>query len=502
MTWQTPSLRSWMCVDSTKWAIAFVSGRFAPSSMDSAATHGSSYQEAGGRAEPRAMLASGTSAPQQNGNARCWDKLMHNFAETCAQRRHSFWERLCIEEASGSLGDLGTLIPLLVGCAKLGSIRVGPAMLWMGVFNIISGIQWDIPMAVQPMKSIAAVAISDGLSSGAFAAAGILTGSAVLVLGLTQTIDLANRAIPKTIIAGMQIGLGIKMAAQSASNWKNQRWLDGVDCRTTSLICLLLSFVLMLRTKLPTALIVFVIGLVITAVSMATKGVGLNAGGFQLPVIVPQGDDWVDGLVAGALPQLPLTILNSVISVCALSVDLFGDPEHQGKGVTRVSVASSVGLMNLVGCWFGGMPSCHGAGGLAGHHKFGARGGMSVIMLGAVKVLLALSLGEGLNSVIEFYPTAVLGVLLLFAGVELASIGAKVLQASETFSDDLLPCFVTAGAYIGTRNLGLGVLAGLLTTAVQRWQSIQALTASTVFKREEPKNGCESTRDTKESMTV
>merc|ERR1719458_1727897 len=327
-------------------------------------------------------------------------------------------------------------------------------------------------MAVQPMKSIAAVAISDGLSSGAFAAAGILTGSAVLVLGLTQTIDLANRAIPKTIIAGMQIGLGIKMAAQSASNWKNQRWLDGVDCRTTSLICLLLSFVLMLRTKLPTALIVFVIGLVLTAVSMATKGVGLNAGGFQLPVMVPQGDDWVDGLVAGALPQLPLTILNSVISVCALSVDLFGDPEHQGKGVTRVSVASSVGLMNLVGCWFGGMPSCHGAGGLAGHHKFGARGGMSVIMLGAVKVLLALS------------------------------IGAKVLQASETFSDDLLPCFVTAGAYIGTRNLGLGVLAGLLTTAVQRWQSIQALTASTVFKREEPKNGCESTRDTKESMTV
>merc|ERR1719195_2326627 len=133
------------------------------------------------------------------------------------------------------------------------------------------------------MKSISAVAISDGLSPGAFAAAGILTGSAVFVLGLTQTIDLANRVIPRSIVAGMQIGLGIKMAAQSASYWKSQKWLDGVDCRTTSLICLLLSFVLMLRTKLPTALIVFGVGLVLTGISMATKGAELNAGSFELP---------------------------------------------------------------------------------------------------------------------------------------------------------------------------------------------------------------------------
>jgi len=489
-------------------SIAFVSGRFAPSSMDSAAHHGSLHQEPSGTDEPSATIANKTSAPQQNGKARIsrwWDRQVCSLAETCARRRHSFWDRLCIEEASGSLGDLGTLIPLLVGCAKLGSVRVGPAMLWMGIFNIISGIQWDIPMAVQPMKSISAVAISDGLSSGAFAAAGILTGSAVLVLGLTQTIDLANRVIPRSVIAGMQIGLGIKMAAQSASYWKSQKWLDQVDCRATSLICLLFSFVLVLRTKLPTALIVFSIGLVLTAISMATKGAELNAGRFQLPVTVPQGDEWLDGLVAGALPQLPLTVLNSVISVCALSVDLFGDLEKGSKGVTRVSVSSSVGLMNLVGCWFGGMPSCHGAGGLAGHYKFGARGGMSVIMLGAVKVVLALSLGEGLNTVIEFYPVAVLGVLLLFAGVELASVGAKALQASETFNDDLLPCFITAGVYIGTRNLGLGVLAGLLTAAVQRWENISSLMASTVtkqFKSEESKSGCEGTTDTREDLAT
>ena len=79
------------------------------------------------------------------------------------------------------LGDLGTLIPLLVGMAKvrmtpsleynnvdaqIGSIQITPALFWMGVFNIISSYQWDLPMPVQPMKMIAATAISDGLTKG------------------------------------------------------------------------------------------------------------------------------------------------------------------------------------------------------------------------------------------------------------------------------------------------------------------------------------------------
>merc|ERR1719329_236400 len=141
--------------------------------------------------------------------------------------------------------------------------------------------------------------------------------------------------------------------------------------------------------------------------------------------------------------------MNSVISVCALSVSLFGDPRDGGRGASRVSVASSVGMMNLIGCWFGGMPSCHGAGGLAGQYKFGARGGMAILMLGVAKVALALVLGQTLDGIITFYPRTVLGVMLLFAGVELAGVGAKSLLASASLERDIMPCFVTAGAYIG-----------------------------------------------------
>merc|ERR1712151_1241578 len=116
--------------------------------------------------------------------------------------------------------------------------------------------------------------------------------------------------------------------------------------------------------------------------------------------------------MGGTIPQLPLTTLNSVVSVCALSVDLFRSEIDGGKGVSRVSVASSVGLMNLIGCWFGAMPSCHGAGGLAGQFRFGARGGASILFLGVVKIAVSPTLGHTLDNVIQYYPLTILGVLL------------------------------------------------------------------------------------------
>jgi hypothetical protein len=224
------------------------------------------------------------------------------------------------------------------------------------------------------------------------------------------------------------------------------------------------------RTKAPTALIIFIIGLVLCIIKMAMDGIPFVFEALELEVILPTGEEWVKGLVEGAIPQLPLTTLNSVVSVCALSDDLFRTPEAGGKGVTRVSVASSVGLMNVVGCFFGGMPSCHGAGGLAGQYKFGARTGCAILMLGVTKIILSLCLGKTLDAMIMYYPVTVLGVLLLFAGVELATVGCKGIWKSKTFEDDLLPCFCTAGAYIGSKIMALGTMCGVIAAVVQRLQ--------------------------------
>merc|ERR1719291_460717 len=71
---------------------------------------------------------------------------------------------------------------------------------------------------------------------------------------------------------------------------------------------------------------------------------------------------------------------------------------------------------------------------------------------------------------IMYYPVTVLGVLLLFAGVELATVGCKGIWKSKTFEDDLLPCFCTAGAYIGSKNMALGTMCGVIAAVIQRLQ--------------------------------
>lgn len=122
---------------------------------------------------------------------------------------------------------------------------------------------------------------------------------------------------------------------------------------------------------------------------------GLKYGPSPIEIVKISKNAWEDGFIKGTIPQLPLSILNSVIAVCKLSSDLF-----PGRDVSAASVSVTVGVMNLVGCWFGAMPCCHGAGGLAGQYKFGGRSGCCVALLGAAKLGLGLVLGSSLVKVL------------------------------------------------------------------------------------------------------
>ena len=154
---------------------------------------------------------------------------------------------------------------------------------------------------------------------------------------------------------------------------------------------------------LPTGLIVFILGVVLAFIRDPTIWSSLILGPSTPQVLTITWSDWKTGFVKGAIPQIPLSILNSVIAVCKLSNDLF--PE---KLVTPTAVSTSVGLMNMVGCWFGAMPACQ--------WRFGA----AVVFLGALKMVLGLVLGSSLARLLEAYPVGILGVLLFYAGLELA----------------------------------------------------------------------------------
>ena len=393
------------------------------------------------------------------------DRRAVNRESPIATRQSTARIRFDRNEAAGSLGDLGTFIPLLVGMVSKCGLQLGPTLLATGAMNIVTGLLFRIPMPVQPMKAIATVAIAEGLRESEIISAGVITGAVILVLGLTGMINWINAVIPKSVVRGLQLALGLKLLTRGFEMIADTEVLIGWDSIGLGVICAALVLLFYFSRRVPGALVVFGIGLIaLLAADPALLGrtrVGMS---WHLPAL---GDwtDWKIGLWQGALPQIPLTTLNSVVAVCALSVDLF--PKHPAA---PRRVAISVGLMNLICCPLGAMPMCHGAGGLAAQHRFGARTGGSVIMLGGAKIVLAVLLGGSLLEWLQAYPQSVLGVLLLFSGLELA-----LVCRDQRARGDFFVMLITTGACLAI-NTAIGfvigwLMAGLLVWGVLRLES-------------------------------
>ena len=112
--------------------------------------------------------------------------------------------------------------------------------------------------------------------------------------------------------------------------------------------------------------------------------------------------------------------------------------------------------MNLLCVPLGGIPMCHGAGGLAAQHRFGARTGGSVILLGTLKITIGFLFGGALLGLLQSYPMAILGPMLIFAGVELARSSKDVFGEPKGLSVAL----ITAIFILGVNTLA-GFFAGL-----------------------------------------
>ena len=257
--------------------------------------------------------------------------------------------------------------------------------------NLATGLVFGIPMPVQPMKAIATVAIGEGLNWPQILAAGIFTSLTLLLLAGAGLIDWLNRSIPKSVVRGLQLALGLKLLAKGIGMVAATDTLIGWDSIGLGLICAALVMLLYSSVRIPAALVVFGVGLVALLASQPALLGDVRLGmSWPLPDL-SRWEDWSSGILRGAIPQIPLTTLNSVIAVCALSMDLF---PHRPASPRPVAI--SVALMNLVCCPLGAMPMCHGSGGLAAQYRFGARSGGSVVMLGIAKMALAVLFGGSL----------------------------------------------------------------------------------------------------------
>jgi hypothetical protein len=370
--------------------------------------------------------------------------------------------RFDLRELSGGLGDLGIFIPLTVSLIIVCGMEGGSVLFFAGLLNVLVGVAFNQPIPVQPMKAIAAVAIAEGLAPGEIAAAGVLTGVFLLALVFTGLVTAAERWIPRPVVRGIQLGVGLKLAAKGVTMAFAGGWwaLDGVFLALGAAILVLVTA---RAERFPSALVILVVGIVLIPLEglESLAGVSLGWGG---PVwIWPTLEQWEVGFTQGALPQLPLTVLNSVIAVCALSGDLF-----PGRAIGTRPMAISVVAINLGTCLFGAVPSCHGSGGLAGQHRFGARTGGSMVVLGLCKMGLAILFGSAVGVVLGAFPTSLLGVLLAFAGLELG------LAAREASSRNAFFVAVATAVGILAVDAVVGLLLGLGAALMLRERSPSA----------------------------
>lgn len=362
--------------------------------------------------------------------------------------------RFSLRELAGSLGDLGTFLPLTVALAVATGLDLGWMLIGAGAMNIATGVLFRMPLPVQPMKAIAAVAIAEGLSGGAVIAAGWLMGGVLTVLAVVGLMPWIDRGVPRPVVRAIQLGVGMKLL-YSGVLWVGE--LDATGANSVMVAAVLAgALVLGVLRSWPLVLPVFLVGFAVIAIEHQEAYAALRLNWPQLQWVTPTRAEWSAGLLEGALPQLPLTLLNSVIAVCALSGDYF-----PGRAISPRRMALSVGLMNLTCVGWAGLPMCHGSGGLAAQYGAGARTGGSVVMLGACKLLAGLAFGASLMPLMAHYPAAVLGPLVGLAGGALAYAGGRALRGSDWVVAAPAAAVMLATQTLYGFALGVGRCAGV-----------------------------------------
>ena len=315
-------------------------------------------------------------------------------------------------ELAGAFGDLGTDLPLIAAMIVVAKLDAASVLVMFGALQVFTGLVYRMPMPVQPLKAMAALVITQQLSAGVLYGGGLAIGVIVLLLVLSGSLTWLARVIPAPVVRGIQFGLGLQLALLAGRDFIAREGAAGWALAAGAFA---LVIVLWGNRRWPAALAVVGLGALYAGL-FKLDWTALGAGvGFALPVWhTPAWSDVLTGLVVLALPQLPLSLANSLLATHRLAADLFPD-----RAPTMRKLGLTYSLMNLIAPFLGGVPVCHGSGGMAGHHAFGARVGISVMTYGGMFLVAGLLFSGSFGTLIQIFPKAVLGVLLFFEGLAL-----------------------------------------------------------------------------------
>jgi len=354
--------------------------------------------------------------------------------------------KFSLSELAGSLGDFGTIIPLIIAVALVSDVNTRYVLLFFGIWFILTGLYYRLPIPLEPMKAIAVIVIAGGISSGEIAASGLILGLIFLVLGYGHVFEVIDRWVPQSVVRGIQLGLALLLFKASA----------GFVVKDPFFFILGIAIVIVF-------LVLFRYRRVPDLSSLCVIGVGL-AGGLLLngipPVsvipapqlVIPLPMDFSSAFSTLVLPQVVLTIANAILATSLLTKDLFS------TNIPPKKLSTTIGLMNLTSVPFGGFPMCHGAGGLAGQYRYGARTGGANVYTGLIFIFLALFFSS--PQILSIIAIGVLGALLVFVGIEMARHSLKTESIVVTG---------IIGVLALVSSLTIAFIVGMICAYIIRW---------------------------------
>ncbi len=354
--------------------------------------------------------------------------------------------RFDCNEWGGAFGDIGTDFPLLVGMILAARLDAASVLVAFGAMQILTGVVYKLPMPVQPLKAVAVIVITQKLGGEILFGGGLAIGLMMLLLTLTGALEFLATRIPKAVVRGLQLGLGVQLGMLALKDYVPTNGIEGYALAAVAFVIILF---LIGKQTYPAAVMVIAGGVVLTLVS-SPEPINLIFSVSFPKLHAPTPESVWNGLILLALPQISLSLGNSILATKHIANDLF--PE---RNLTVSSIGITYSLMNLISPFVSGAPVCHGAGGMAGHAAFGARTGGSVILYGAFYLLLGIFFAQSFESVVKFFPLPILGVILFFEAVSLIKLTRDAAESTINFTTAIFVALLAM-------SLPYGFLVGLV----------------------------------------
>jgi SulP family sulfate permease len=376
-----------------------------------------------------------------------------------------------LAEFSGALADLGVMLPLILALISLNGMDTTAVFVGVGIAYILVALVYRLPIPVQPLKSVSAIALAMGLAPAVIVTGAIWNALAFLGMGLAGIDHWVQKAFPKPVVRGIQLGLAWllfksawNLVRKTPEGWQHGLTLNGQTfawlwVMLGGAVLFLVTFLLWKRDLAALGVMFFGVG--ISTVHLGLPPLSLQ---FTLPKLLPFVPTWEQlwqGLILLALPQIPLSLGNSIYATADAARQYFGE---KAAHVTERKLMLTMGATDAMTALIGGVPLCHGCGGLTAHYRFGARTGGAPLMLGGIFLTLGLLGGSASMQVLGLIPFPILGVLLAYVGFQHMLLACD-LRGAQAWLTALLVLAIA----IATSNLAIGFVSAAVFYHLWNW---------------------------------